>query len=176
MKKINIISRGVDTRYSCIRCGKCCSSGPNVALTVFDVCRLARYLNKPWRDLAGKFFYVIIADYIPIAILRGLNDKCVFLKVEGMVTTCTVYPARPFRCRLYPFIPISPIESSKLEVSSRCPGVGRGDLTSPPWGDLDVYLDEVRKHYAELFQAIFRDGYEPIRALEATLDRVCARM
>ncbi|MEM4481345.1 MAG: YkgJ family cysteine cluster protein [Desulfurococcaceae archaeon] len=171
-----LIEPGSSVQYSCIRCGRCCSSGPNVALTVFDICRLAKYTNSAWRELAGKYFYVVVADYIPVAVLRGIRDRCAFLRTEGAKAVCTIYPARPLRCRLYPFIPISPGESSKLEVSAKCPGVGQGGFIAPPWEDLKSYLEEVKKHYEELFQLIFRSSYEPVKALEIALDRACSEV
>jgi Fe-S-cluster containining protein len=169
----NVINRGEKIRYVCLRCGECCSSGPNVALTVFDVCRIASYLGKPWRSLAGGYFYVVIADQIPVIVLRGVDDKCVFLRESSGKTYCEIYPARPMRCRLYPFIPIAPRERGKLEVSSNCPGINSGDYIEPPWSLLEEYQGEVFKHYSALFDLIFRLGYEPLKALESLLDKVC---
>ncbi|MGC8983182.1 MAG: YkgJ family cysteine cluster protein [Desulfurococcaceae archaeon] len=168
-----VVKLGERLAYTCIRCGKCCSSGPNVSLTVFDVCRIAKYLGAPWRELAGKSFYVVIADYVPVIVLRGIGGRCVFLKYVNNLPTCTVYPARPARCRLYPFIPIAPRVEDSLEVSSACPGVGRGELAEPPWDDLKEYLSEVRKHYELLYKHIFEEGYEPLSALEKALDQAC---
>lgn len=170
-----VVMRGEKTRFSCTRCGLCCSSGPNVVLTVYDVCRIAKYMGVKWRDLVGKYIYAVVADYVPVIVLRGLGDKCVFLKTQSRLTTCSIYPARPMRCRLYPFLPIAPRESNKLEVSSRCPGVKTGNLVEPPWSDLENYLQEVREHYRELYNLIFEQGLEPVRALEHMLDYVCTR-
>jgi len=169
-----IIERHEKTRFVCTRCGLCCSSGPNVALTVYDICRIAKYLNKSWRELAGRYFYVVIADQFPVAVLRGINNKCVFLESNGKITYCTIYPARPVRCRMYPFIPVAPRELNKYEVSSRCPGVGRGDVIDPPWSELEKYSEEVTSHYSELFSLIFVEGYDPLRALEILLDKTCS--
>lgn len=167
------VKRGERLTFTCTRCGKCCSSGPNVTLTAMDVCRIAKYFNTSWRELAGKYLYVIIADYTPVIVLRGINDKCVFLKTQGKITACSIYPARPMRCRLYPFIPIAPGKLGELEVSSRCPGVGVGELSDPPWGDLEEYMREVREHYTRLYDLIFNRGYDPLSALEITLSEVC---
>ena len=169
-----ITKRGDKVKFTCLRCGKCCSSGPNVSLTASDICRIAKYLSVNWRDLAGKYIYAIIADYIPIVVLRGANDKCVFLKYVNNTPTCIIYPARPMRCRLYPFLPIAPGENSKLEVSARCPGIGRGDIGEPPWGTLKEYLKEVKNHYTKLYELIFVKGIEPLKALEELLDTTCS--
>ncbi|MEM1529761.1 MAG: YkgJ family cysteine cluster protein [Desulfurococcaceae archaeon] len=168
-----IIQRGEKVNFTCIRCGKCCSSGPNVALTVQDVCKIAKYMNTSWRDLAGKHFYAVIADHIPVAVLRGIGDKCIFLKIQGRLATCTIYPARPMRCRLYPFIPVSPGEIGRLEISTKCPGVKSGEPVEPPWSDLEEYSKQVREHYTKLFDMIFNRNLEPLRALEGLLNDIC---
>ena len=168
------INQGQRVNFTCVRCGKCCSSGPNVALTIFDACRIARFLNKNWRELIGRGFYAIIADYIPILVLQGVNDKCVFLKTVNGLPTCTIYPARPMRCRLYPFIPVSPTKETVLELSTRCPGLGKGSPSDPPWADLKYYLVEVREHYALIYDMIFNKGLDPVEALEKALDIVCS--
>ncbi|MEM1628205.1 MAG: YkgJ family cysteine cluster protein [Desulfurococcaceae archaeon] len=161
------------TRYKCIRCGKCCTSGPNVALTVFDICRIARFLRIDWRALTGRYIYAVIADHIPIPLLRGIGDKCVFLRYNnGKTPVCDIYPARPMRCRLFPFIPVSPTSRDRLEISSICPGIGKGD-EEPPFNDLDIYIYEVSYHYRELFRLIFHENQDPMEALSQLLDSVC---
>lgn len=170
-----VVSKGERVRYRCIRSGTCCRSGPNVALTAFDICRIARFLNTEWRSLRGRFIYVVIADQIPIPVLRGISDRCVFLKTENSVPSCSIYPARPMRCRLFPFIPVSPSIRDKMYVSRICPGVGVGEESEPPWGDLEKFSDESTTHYKLLYEYIFNKGYEPLQALEAVIDEVCSR-
>lgn len=131
-------------------------------------------MKTDWISLMGKYFYVVVADYIPVIMLKGIKGKCVFLEQVGGVPTCTIYPARPMRCRLYPFIPISPTEKSALELSTRCPGVGHGEPRDPPWDDLAQYLEEVRSHYSLLYKFIFEEGLEPVKALEKALDNLCS--
>lgn len=168
------INRGEKTLFTCKRCGKCCSSGPNVALTPMDICRISRFLKTSWRDLVGRFFYVIIADQIPVIILRGVGDKCVFLERERGLASCRVYPARPIRCRLYPFIPIAPGVKNTLEISMSCPGVGEGEVIDPPWSELEVFIDEVKRQYAKLYKYIFEEGLTPLQALERIIDEECS--
>jgi Fe-S-cluster containining protein len=126
-----------------------------------------------WRELVGKYIYAMIADYVPVVVIRGINSKCVFLKYVNNTPTCTIYPARPMRCRLYPFLPIAPGETSRLEISSKCPGVGRGEYEDPPWSDLEAYLGEVKDHYRKLYDLIFTRNLEPVKALERALDEAC---
>jgi Fe-S-cluster containining protein len=168
------IVKGERVQFTCTRCGKCCSSGPNVALTSYDVCRIAKHLGKSWRDLVGHVFYVVIADQIPVIVLRGVNNVCIFLRRTGGTTYCEIYPARPMRCRLYPFVPIAPGVPHRMEISRNCPGVGLGQLIDPPWLDLDEYIREVKSHYKLLFELIFEKGLDHLQALEVLLDTICA--
>lgn len=171
-----MINKGEKISFTCTRCGKCCSSGPNVALTARDVCRIAKYLGTNWRDLIGRFFYVIIADQFPVIVLRGFGDRCVFMDKEKGLALCRIYPARPLRCRLYPFLPIAPGVKNTMEVSSKCPGIGKGDVIEPPWSDLEVYLIEVKEYYAKLYSHIFEMGLTPLETLEKILDEECSRV
>lgn len=178
MRKHLIIRKGERIRFKCIRSGTCCTSGPNVSLTSFDLCRISRYLKKPWRELVGRYVNIIIADYYPVITLKSIGlNVCVFLEyseVDGTyIPSCSIYPARPMRCRLFPFIPVSPGNSNAVYVSTICPGVGKGSEVEPPWSTLEQYLSEVRRHYELLHELIFDKGYEPEKAIEEILDRVC---
>ncbi|MCY0868147.1 MAG: YkgJ family cysteine cluster protein [Desulfurococcus sp.] len=170
-----VISKGDKIKYKCLRSGVCCRSGPNVALTAFDVCRIARFLGVEWRRLIGSYIYAVIADHIPIPVLRGVNGRCVFLEVINGVPSCRIYPARPRRCRLFPFIPLSPSITDRVRVSSICPGIGEGEESEPPWSELERYSEEVKAHYKLLYDYIFTRGYEPLDALEAVIDFVCSQ-
>lgn len=62
-----------------------------------------------------------------ISLRLAPDGSCIFLN-EGR---CTVYEARPFQCRAYPFLPTtdySPVASSSDWRSERrlCPGIGKG--------------------------------------------------
>jgi len=159
-------------RFKCIRCGKCCSTGPNVALTVYDVVRISKHLGvKP--SVALKIYTkVIIADYIPFIALAGDGlGKCVFLGYdkEGK-PYCKIYRARPLRCRLYPAIPVSPSKNT-IEVTSNCPGVGGGAITSVPLRLVKHYFWEVKMHYKELVKLVLDEGYSPLEALELLVEK-----
>lgn len=171
----SIVKRGDLMRFRCLRCANCCSSGPNVALTAFDICRISKRLNAPWRSLIGAYIYAVIADAIPVPLLRGIDDRCVFLRKEGGIYACAIYDARPMRCRLFPFIPIAPGVNDRMEVSRICPGVNAGEPSNPPWDVLERYLEEWREHYNRLYHKIFVMGMEPIQALEAVIDEVCEK-
>ncbi|MEM0232850.1 MAG: YkgJ family cysteine cluster protein [Candidatus Nezhaarchaeales archaeon] len=162
------IARGGKVKVACIRCGRCCH-GPNVSLTAFDVCRIARFMGLHWRDLRGRYVKAIIADMIAIPVLQSVNGICVFLEVNER-PTCTVYPARPMKCRLYPFLPCSPSQVDVIYLDECCKGIGTGELAEPPWNLLEQYCSELRIHYIRLYQLVFEKGYEPLQALERLID------
>jgi len=168
-----VLKRGDRVRFSCIACGRCCSTGPNVSLTIFDVCRIAKYMGVNWRDLRGKYVIALIADIIPVPALRGLGDVCAFLVFENGLPRCSVYPARPMRCRLYPFLPASPSKLGVLYLDEMCLGVGESEEVEPPWNILEQYYSELREHYKLIYKLVFEEGYEPLEALEKALDIVC---
>ncbi len=172
--KYIVLRRGDKIRFSCVRSGRCCSSGPNVALTAFDVCRIARYLGVNWRELRGRYILAIVADMYAIPVLRGVGDGvCAFLEYVNNIPTCKIYPVRPMRCKLYPFLPASPSKRDIVYVDSYCPGVGQGPLIEPPWNELDQYYRELKIHYDRLHKLVFDEGYEPLEALEKLIDETC---
>jgi Fe-S-cluster containining protein len=162
---------GEKTHFECLRCGKCCSSGPNVGLTAFDVLRIARFLNMDWRELRGRYIVAVVADVVAIPTLRGkVNNECVFLKHENGKPLCSIYPARPIRCRLYPFIPYGPSNNEVIYLDTCCPGINTEKETDPPWDYLREYCLETKLHYTKLYSLVFEEGYDPLEALEKTIE------
>jgi len=156
-----------------LRCGRCCSSGPNVGLTAFDVCRIACFLDLDWRELKGKYMIAVIADMIAIPTLRDKGGgRCVFLEFAGEHSSCSIYPVRPMRCRLYPFIPSSPSKRGLIYMDRCCPGLNAGINTEPPWSLLEDCYFEAKFHYSRLHNLIFQEGYEPLDALEKIIEEI----
>jgi len=168
------LSPGEKVRVTCLRCGRCCH-GPNVSLTAFDIHRMADFLGVDWRELRGRHIKAVIADVIPIPILQSVNGVCTFLVMSDR-PTCTIYPARPMKCRLYPFLSYSPARSDLICLDKCCGGVGVGELEDPPWTLLSQYHLELKLHYAKLYKLMFEEGYEPLQALEKLIDEVCSEV
>ncbi|BEP18283.1 hypothetical protein PYJP_16350 [Pyrofollis japonicus] len=158
-------------RFRCTRCGRCCSGGPNVSLTIFDVVRMARFLEIDWKSFLKGYVKVIIADLMPHMLLRG-DDKgrCLFLaeKPSGE-KLCVIYPARPMRCRLYPVL-VEDLSGKHVFLDPRSPGVGQGPERPLPRKLISHYIWERREHYKRLYKLIFDDGMAPLKALYKSLE------
>ncbi len=158
-------------RFKCTRCGRCCSGGPNVSLTVFDVVRMARFLSIGWKVFLRGYVKVIIADIVPHMLLRGDEQgRCLFLaeKTSGE-KLCVIYPARPMRCRLYPVL-VEDLSGKWVYLDPRSPGVGRGDLRPLPRRLIEHYIWERREHYRRLYRVIVDKGARPIEGLYRVLE------
>jgi len=160
-------------KFECIRCNLCCGTGPNVTLTVFDVVRMAEYLDRHWRTFVHDFVKVIIAEmFVYLALRDKGNGECVFLEKDpNNLTLCKIYPARPMRCRLYPLYIVTP-KSNYLHLDTECPGVGIGKERSVPVKLVERYAFEIQYHYKQLMRLILDEGLEPLTALEYLLDKL----
>ena len=109
--------------FSCMRCGACCRSGADDSGLVFashdEVEALVASGAGPWDEVTAPY-----PDFIPCGdgaavtfgwCLRHEEGRCRFLSARG----CTMYPARPWICRTYPFA----LADGELTVSD-CPGLG----------------------------------------------------
>jgi len=170
-KRLIPLEAGARYRFRCTRCGRCCSGGPNVALTVYDVVRMARFLRMGWRSFLRGYVKVIIADLFPHMLLRGdERGRCLFLAVKHDGTTlCTIYPARPMRCRLYPVL-VESLRPRRVYLDPRSPGVGQGPEKPYPARLLAQYVEERRRHYRLLSRLIVEEGLEPLEALYRALE------
>ena len=96
--------------YQCQCCGRCCRHIKNsVMLESLDAYRLANYLRENGDsvtcidDVYSQYSLPapLTSDGFPVYLVRtvGPDDACIFLK-DGF---CSIYPARPRTCRIYPF-------------------------------------------------------------------------
>lgn len=171
-----VVKVGGKTRFTCIRCGRCCSSGPNVSLTAHDICRISKYLGVSWRELRGRYVIAVVSDAYATPVLRGVEDGvCAFLKYDGGKPQCLIYEARPLRCFLYPFIPASPSKLSEMYVDTYCQGIGLGREVEPEWSILKQYSEELKYMYKRMYSLVFHNGLEPLEALEKVIDEVCSQ-
>lgn len=110
-------------RFSCQPgCTNCCERQGFVYLTEDDVTRAAAFLGMSRPAFERKYVY-------RTRNLRRLRTpraaRCHFLRDGG----CSIHPAKPTQCRLFPFWP-EMVESTREwhAAASWCPGIGKGEL------------------------------------------------
>jgi len=150
----------------CEECGARCCKGPSPNITIFDIVRILKYLNKKPRDVVQYFEYYTHEEYITKILPRNYNVAISYETVRELErkfgkyfkymliiklrkidsdciflknNRCTIYPVRPMACRAYP-LKISGIDDSCLLVKY---GI---DLSfERRW--LLEYIKEINIHY-----------------------------
>lgn len=180
LRKNPLIKPGQHFRFKCIRCDVCCGTGPNVHLTLYDVVRMAHYLDVDVITFLHLYTNLIIAAHMPHISLAGdINGRCVFLGFdEEGKTYCKIYPARPLKCRLYPGLPIAP-GNERLELDPKCPGLeesGEGEETTIPTRLYEWYVKEMRRHYKLLYERVVEGGMDPVEAVYTLLKKLAGEI
>ena len=114
---------GEGLRFECRPgCTECCRQKGFVYLSDADVERVAAFLGLTPADFERKYVYRTRNR----ARLRVPRDAtCPFLLEGG----CSIHPAKPTQCRIFPFWP-ELVESRRewLKTARYCPGMGTGPL------------------------------------------------
>ena len=116
---------GFPFRFACKRSGNCCSiPGGFVRVDATERAALAAHLGLTEDAFARRYLQPDGAR-----LKDGLGNRCVFLQ-DGAHAGCSVYPARPQKCREWPFWPEVLERPDLLRLVERtCPGV---EPTAPP--------------------------------------------
>jgi len=83
--------------FKCERCGYCCTL--NVILTEKEIKKITQ---KGFADFFVKDENDDNNGDNSFLIKRKENGDCIFLKRNGDVTSCQIYPFRPSPCKNYP--------------------------------------------------------------------------
>ncbi len=103
--------------FVCDRCGTCCTTGDPIRLSQDDIARIARLQKIPVGKAAKK--YTVPDPYKPGVLDFKKILPCKFYDpVRG---GCKIYDARPWSCRIFPFIGIYGSEDH-VKVHESCPG------------------------------------------------------
>jgi Fe-S-cluster containining protein len=103
--------------FSCHRCGNCCTTGDPIRLRPEDARAIARHLKIPLNKVIKKYI-------IPDPDKPGVLDFKHILPCKFYDTNqngCKIYNARPWSCRIFPFLGIYGSED-KVKVNESCPG------------------------------------------------------
>ena len=93
-------------RFDCSKCPGYCCSHPRIAVSDFDIARLARHFGLPLEKARQRFTYRYRSGDIDEQLLRHQRDhiyKSVCRFFDKQARRCTVYEARPNVCRRYPY-------------------------------------------------------------------------
>jgi Fe-S-cluster containining protein len=106
-------------RFTCRRSGNCCSRpGGFVRVTDVDVARAAAQLGISERAFRSRYV-AVRGDRL----VDAPGARCPFLE-DGVITRCRIYPARPERCRTWPFwAELRKSPGTLREAVRLCPGI-----------------------------------------------------
>src|SRR5258708_6433627 len=132
-------------RFTCqAGCTRCCEQRGWVWLSEEDVRRAAAFLRLPVAEFERRF---IVRTRHRIRLRKPRGRQCHFLE-EGK--GCTIHPAKPTQCRLFPFWPelVENREAWKA-TGDFCPGIGKGPLIQI--GTAMEMASGMRKAYPEQY-------------------------
>jgi Fe-S-cluster containining protein len=110
-------------RFACQPgCTRCCDQQGFVYLTEDDLQRAAQFLGLTPQQFERQ--YVYRTKYL-LRLRKPRGRQCPFLVDHG----CSIHPAKPTQCRLFPFWP-EIVESRRAwsRTARLCPGIGQGPL------------------------------------------------
>jgi Fe-S-cluster containining protein len=110
-------------RFECqAGCTACCEQRGFVYVTDADIARAAAFLGMTAEDFERRFVFRTKLR----ARLRVPRDaSCHFLAAGG----CSIHPAKPAQCRIFPFWPELVESRREWQKTARyCPGIGKGPL------------------------------------------------
>jgi len=92
--------------FDCSKCPGYCCSHPRIAVSKYDIARLAKHFGLSVAKARKKFTYPYLTKEADEVLLRHHKDTvyktiCQFFDIKER--RCTVYEARPNVCRKYPY-------------------------------------------------------------------------
>lgn len=110
--------------FVCERCGTCCAIGNPIRLSQEDISRIARHLKIPLNKAIKK---LTIPDPARPGVLNFKKiNPCKFY--DPVQKGCKIYDARPWSCRIFPFIGIYGSEDY-IKIHESCPGSAKAIKT-----------------------------------------------
>lgn len=132
-------------RFSCQSgCTRCCDTRGFVYLSGQDLKNAAVFLGMSPRAFARRYVY----RTRHLRRLRKPRDRqCPFLEPG---TGCTIHPAKPTQCRLFPLWPELVESTVNWRMTSfQCPGIGKGELIQI--GSALEAADEMKTAYPTMY-------------------------
>ncbi len=144
--------------FECKRCGTCCTTGDPIRLRQEDIARIAKHLKTPLNKAIKKLT-------VPDPNKPGVLDfkhilPCKFYDTEAK--GCKLYTARPWSCRIFPFLGIYGSED-KVKVHESCQG------SVETMNILMAAVEEARSEVAAPGLEEVRQAKERLRAVLETI-------
>ncbi|GAB4319676.1 MAG: hypothetical protein Kow0069_23340 [Promethearchaeota archaeon] len=121
-------------RFACQMCGFCCSTKDgHIFVFPEEIPPIVKYLGLKPSEFFENYVGVVRDRYVGhwmhvAVILQEKDGRCTFF---GKDKKCKIYPVRPFQCRGFPFWRMYVEDCDGWdEVSSLCPGIGKGNKVS----------------------------------------------
>ena len=103
-------------------CTECCRQAGFVYLTEQDIHRAAEFLGIPAPEFERRYVY---RTRHRRRLRKPGDSPCHFLREGG----CSIHPAKPLQCSLFPFWPELVEQPRQWAKTARwCPGIGQGQL------------------------------------------------
>jgi Fe-S-cluster containining protein len=147
--------------FVCERCGTCCITGNPIRLSQKDISRIARYIKIPLNKAIKR---LTIPDPAKPGVVNFKKiNPCKFY--DPVQKGCKIYDARPWSCRIFPFIGIYGSED-QIKIHESCPGSVKAvkaltdtveELRSDPNFPLSFDLDTVKdakQYFKDVLSAI----------------------
>ena len=107
---LTVLSPEDGFRFACrpgLECFTRCCRDITIFLTPYDILRMKNALNMSSGDFLARHTVTMIGDNgLPVVVLKMQDDddkNCPFVGSHG----CSIYPDRPWACRIYPLQPES---------------------------------------------------------------------
>jgi uncharacterized protein len=144
------MSQGV--RFQCQRgCTECCRQPGFVHLTEQDIVRAASFLGMTRESFERRYVYRTRNQR---RLRTPQQGRCHFLRPDG----CSIHPAKPTQCRIFPFWPELVESRREWDRTARyCPGMGTGPL---------IQIEAARSQAREM-RAAYPELYKEPRACPA---------
>jgi len=131
-------------RFECqAGCTECCRQRGFVYLSEEDIPRAARFLGMTAGEFERRYVY---RTRHKIRLRTPRDSQCHFLRDHG----CSIHPAKPTQCRIFPFWPELIERRREWHKTARyCPGMGQGPLIQIE--SARAMSREMREAYPELY-------------------------
>ena len=135
-------------KFRCKQCGGCCRDRNDILLSPFDLCRMAKALDKTLPEVLSDYGHLYVGDMskVPLISLRMRDDngKCHFLREDNR---CRIHSSKPVVCALFPLGRSASRKDGETEIYYILQPTGCGDRdeihTPREWmGEFDLEESE----------------------------------